>query len=153
MEPVALRTMTTLDWIMPVVVAVVFILLVSLLQEPTRRRFMAIFVAGAGSAYLSGGFGVWEFPFVGVASWVAYRGLDDYRFIGIAWLMHTVWDVAHHLYGEPIIPFQPTSSAGCAITDALIAVWFFRGAPDILISAPSASALRAECSDGPRRPK
>ena len=132
MEDAALRSLTALDWVMPVVVAVVFVLLVSLLREPTRQRFNAIFVAGAGSAYLSGGgFGVWEFPYVALASWVAYRGLDDYRFIGIAWLMHTVWDVAHHLWGNPIIPFQATSSHGCAITDALIALWFLRGAPSV----------------------
>ena len=128
----ALRTMQTADWIMPVVIAGIFVLLMSLLREPTRRRFNAIFVAGAGAAYLSSGFGVWEFPYVALASWIAYRGLDDHRFIGIAWLMHTVWDVAHHFWGDPIIPFQATSSAGCAITDALIAIWFLRGAPSVI---------------------
>ena len=125
------RTMTPADWVLPVVIAVVFVLLASLVREPERRRFNAIFVAGAGSAYLSGGLGIWEFPYAAVASWVAYRGLDDYRFIGAAWLMHTGWDVVHHLYGNPIVPFQATSSAGCAITDALIAVWFLRGAPSV----------------------
>jgi hypothetical protein len=128
----ALRTMQPADWIMPVVIAGIFVVLMSLLREPARRRFNAIFVAGAGAAYLSGGFGVWEFPFLAVATWVAYRGLDDYRFIGLAWLMHTVWDVAHHFWGNPIVPFQATSSAGCAITDALIAVWFLRGAPSVV---------------------
>lgn len=128
---VHVRTMTTVDWVMPVVFAVVFVFLVSLIREPARRRFNAIFVAGAGAAYLSGGLGVWEFPYTAVATWVAYRGLDDYRFIGAAWLMHTMWDIVHHLYGNPIVPFQATSSAGCAITDALIAIWFLRGAPSV----------------------
>ena len=127
----ALRAMQTADWILPVVIAGIFVVLMSLLREPARRRFNAIFVAGAGAAYLSGGFGVWEFPFLAVATWVAYRGLDDYRFIGLAWLMHTVWDVAHHFWGNPIVPFQAASSAGCAITDALIAIWFWRGAPGV----------------------
>jgi hypothetical protein len=131
MENAAVRTLTTLDWILPVVIAVVFVLLASLLKEPVRQRFNAIFVAGAGAAYLSGGFGVWEFPFTALATWLAYRGLDDYRFIGAAWLAHTIWDVAHHLWGNPIVPFQATSSAGCAITDAIIALWFFRGAPSV----------------------
>lgn len=131
MEPHAhaLRTMQTADWVMPVVIAGIFVLLMSLLREPTRQRFNAIFVAGA--AYLNGGFGVWEFPFTAVATWIAYRGLDDYRFIGAAWLLHTVWDVAHHFWGNPIVSFQATSSAGCAITDALIALWFLRGAPSV----------------------
>lgn len=131
MDAHAARTMYLGDWVMPVVIAVIFVFLMSLLREPARQRFNAIFVAGAGAAYLSGGFGVFEFPFTAAATWVAYRGLDDYRFIGAAWLMHTVWDVAHHLWGNPIVSFQATSSAGCAITDALIALWFLRGAPSV----------------------
>ncbi len=131
MDVSAARTMYLFDWILPVVIAAVFVLLMSLLREPTRQRFNAIFVAGAGAAYLNGGFGVFELPFLALGTYLAFRGLDDYRFIGIAWLCHTVWDVAHHLWGNPIVPFQATSSAGCAITDALIAVWFLRGAPSV----------------------
>lgn len=143
----ALRTMQTADWILPVVIAGIFIVVMSLLREPTRQRFNAIFVAGAGAAYMNyGGFGVWEFPFTALATWAAYRGLEDYRFIGIAWLMHTVWDVAHHFWGNPIMPIQATSSAGCAITDAIIAVWFLRGAPSVLArggaEAPVATPAR-----------
>jgi hypothetical protein len=123
--------MLTIDWILPVVIAAIFVLVVSLLREPTRQRFNAIFVAGAAAAYLNGGFGPWEFPFLALGTYLAFRGLDDYRFIGVAWLCHTVWDVAHHLWGNPIVPFQATSSAGCAITDALIALWFLRGAPSV----------------------
>jgi hypothetical protein len=37
----------------------------------------------------------------------------------------------HHFYGHPIVPFAPLSSAGCAITDALIAIWFFADAPSV----------------------
>jgi len=37
--------------------------------------------------------------------------------------------VLHHLYGNPIIPFAPTSSLGCAICDPVIAIWCFAGAP------------------------
>ena len=130
--PAAARTMLTIDWILPVVIAAIFVLVVSLLREPTRQRFNAIFVAGAAAAYhLNGGFGPWEFPFLALGTYLAFRGLDDYRFIGVAWLCHTVWDVAHHLWGNPIVPFQATSSAGCAITDALIALWFLRGAPSV----------------------
>lgn len=118
-----------LDAIPPVVIAIVFVLLVSLLREPTRQKFMAIFVAGAGAAYLNGGLGRWEFAFTALATYVAYRGLESYRFIGLAWTLHTVWDVVHHFHGNPIVYLQPTSSAGCAITDAIIAIWFFAGAP------------------------
>lgn len=123
---------TLTDAMQAAVIAVLFVLLASRLAEPTRRRFMAVFVAGAGAAYLDGGLGGWEFLFTGVATYVAYRGLESYRFIGLAWLMHTAWDITHHLYGEPLISAMPTSSAGCAITDALIALWLFAGAPTVL---------------------
>jgi hypothetical protein len=132
--------MHTVDWIMPIALAAIFVLLMSRLRDPTRRRFNAVFVAGAGAAYLSGGFGPWELPFTALVTYLAFRGLDDYRFIAIAWLCHTVWDVAHHLWGNPIVPFQATSSAGCAITDALIAVWFLRGAPTVSVLAARRSS-------------
>ena len=61
----------------------------------------------------------------------AYRGLESYRFIGIAWLLHTGWDVVHHAYGEAIWSFDPLSSAGCAGLDAVIGVWFLAGAPSV----------------------
>jgi Family of unknown function (DUF6010) len=45
--------------------------------------------------------------------------------------MHAAWDLAHHLWGNPIWPFMPTSSWGCMIFDSLIALWFFAGAPSL----------------------
>ncbi len=130
MESVA-RDLQALDALMPVVIAAVFVGIMSLVREPARQRFNAIFVAGAGGAYVNGGFGVWEIAFVAVATAAAYLGLRSYAFIGVAWLLHTGWDVLHHLYGNPILALSPTSSFGCAITDALIAVWFFAGAPSV----------------------
>ena len=88
-------------------------------------------IAGAGAAYLSGGFGIWEFAFTAVVTYFAYRGLQSYNFIGIGWLYHTGWDVLHHLYGNPIVPFVPASSLGCAICDPVIAFWCFAGAPSV----------------------
>jgi len=114
--------------ISPLVVAGGFILLCGLLKEPARRRFSAIMIAGAGAAYLGGGLGVWEFGFCALLTFIAYRGLQDYRFIGAGWVLHTLWDVVHHLYGNPIVPFLPMSSAGCAICDLGLATWYFTGA-------------------------
>src|SRR5258708_39828379 len=45
---------TTIQWIAPTMIAIEFILLISLLKEPNRRRFMEIIQGGAGSAYLRG---------------------------------------------------------------------------------------------------
>jgi hypothetical protein len=58
-------------------------------------------------------------------------GLQDYRFIGIGWLLHTAWDKIHHLYGTPIVPFLPLSSFEGAISDIVFALWYFQGAPAI----------------------
>src|SRR5271154_3655568 len=72
---------------------------------------------------------MWEMAFCTVVAICAYNGLRSYRFIGIGWLLHTAWDILHHLYGHPIIPFLPTSSFGCAVCDPVIALWCFAGAP------------------------
>jgi uncharacterized protein DUF6010 len=120
--------LTLLDALSPLVVAAIFILLCALLKEPARRNFSAIMLAGAGAAYLGGGLGVWEFGFCALMTFIAYRGLQDYRLIGTGWVLHTMWDVVHHLYGNPIVPFVPMSSAGCAICDLGLAAWYFSGA-------------------------
>ena len=109
-------------------VAVVWIAAFSLLREPMRHKLSAIMIAGAGAAYLSGGLGKWELAACTAFTAVAYKGLDDYRFIGLGWVMHTCWDLAHHFYGHPILPFAPDSSAGCAVCDLLLAAWYFTGA-------------------------
>jgi hypothetical protein len=53
------------DAIPPIVITALYILASSLLKEPSRRNFNAIMIGVAGAAYLSGGFGVWEFVFTG----------------------------------------------------------------------------------------
>jgi len=119
------------DVVAPVVVATLFIGATSTFQEPQRRNFNAIMVAGAGAAYLNGGLGIWEFAFSAVLTSCAYKGLNSYGFIGLGWILHTGWDAMHHLYGNPIVPFVPTSSLGCAICDPMIAAWCFAGAPAV----------------------
>lgn len=124
---------TTIGWIAPVLIALAYIFLNSFIGEPHRRTFNAIMIAGAGSAYLSGGgFGLGEMTFCTVMAPIAWLGLKSYRLIGIGWLLHTVWDILHHLYGNPLLPFDPTSSLGCAICDPVLAVWFLAGAPSIV---------------------
>lgn len=112
--------------------ALIFIGVMSLVPEPARQRFNSILVAGAGAAYLNGGLGAWEFLYIAIATAVAYKGLNAYRYIGIGWFMHTGWDMVHHFYATPIWPWLPTSSAGCAIFDAVIGIWFLMGAPSVI---------------------
>jgi hypothetical protein len=128
----AIASVGVVELVAPILVALVFIALASLVREPHRHEFNAIMVAGAGAAYLGAGLGPWEFAYTTVATYIAYRGLHSYTFIGIAWLLHTGWDIVHHLYGNPIVPFVANSSLGCAICDPVIAVWCFIGAPSLV---------------------
>ena len=56
------------DYVGPMVSAAIFVLVMSLIKEPTRRTFNAIFVAGASGVYLSGGFGLWELLYPAIAA-------------------------------------------------------------------------------------
>lgn len=117
----------------PLLVGVLYVLANSLVPEPHRRRFNAIMVAGAGAAYLSGGgLGAWELAFTAAVTYTAYLGLESWTFIGIAWLLHTAWDIVHHVQGNPILPFVEHSSLGCAICDPVIAVWCLAGGPALI---------------------
>ncbi len=136
MPILAKPALTLFDMVSPLIGAAIFIAACSLFKEPARRNFSAIMIAGGGAAYLNGGLGGWEFAFCALISYLAFNGLKDYRFIGAGWALHTVWDVMHHLYGNPIVPFVASSSAGCAICDAVLAIWYFQGAPSILNRRP-----------------
>jgi hypothetical protein len=118
--------------VVPLLIGVLYVCVSSLIHEPHRRRFNAIMLAGAGAAYLSGGgLGGWELVFTAALAYVAYRGLESWTFIGIGWLLHTAWDIVHHLRGHAIIPFAHDSSFGCAICDPVIAIWCFAGGPSV----------------------
>jgi hypothetical protein len=117
-----------LRYVIPVVVALIWAGACSFIPEPHRRRFNAVVVGGAGAAYISGGsFGLGELAFTALMTAVAYIGLRSWTFIGIGWLLHTVWDVLHHRRGDPLIPSLHDSSFGCAICDPVIALWCFTG--------------------------
>ncbi|MFE1755259.1 DUF6010 family protein [Streptomyces anandii] len=142
-------------YVMPVVIGALYVLVLSLPREPHRRRINAIMVAGAGAAYLSGGgLGGWEFSFTALLTYVAYRGLDSWAFIGAGWLLHTAWDVVHHLKGNPIVPFAHDSSFGCALCDPVIAAWCFAGGPSMSFrrSGGLSFVWRMEREDSRSRP-
>ncbi|MGY0002573.1 DUF6010 family protein [Micromonospora sp. I033] len=134
--------------LVPVLIGALYVCLNAPIPEPHRRHLNAIMVAGAGAAYLSGGgLGAGEFPFVALMVYVGWRGLTSWRWIGIGWLLHTAWDVVHHLKGAPIIPFAPGSSHGCAICDPVIALWCLTGgwsaADQVRRLLPSAPGVRS----------
>ncbi|MEV6306558.1 DUF6010 family protein [Actinoplanes sp. NPDC051861] len=118
--------------LVPILIGVAYVVLSSLIPDPHRRPFNAIMVGGAGAAYLSGGgLGVGEVAFAAVLAFVAFRGLTSWTWIGVGWLLHTAWDVVHHLRGEPILPFDHNSSFGCALCDPVIALWCLAGGPSL----------------------
>jgi len=131
-----------MDYLGPALAAVVFVLVMSLVREPARLKVNAIIVAGAGGVYLSGGLGPWELLYPAITAPVVYLSLRSHRFIGLGWLMHSGWDVVHHFHGNPIWPFMPTSSFGCMVFDAGIAIWFLAGAPSVLALAFHKAAPR-----------
>ena len=126
-------TLSLMDYAGPLAAAIMFVCLMSGIREPIRYKLNAVLVAGACGAYLSGGFGIWELVFPALALPVVYVGLTSYRAIGAGWLMHAAWDALHHLYGNSIWPFMPTSSFGCLLFDGAIAVWFLAGAPGVML--------------------
>ena len=81
----------------PILIGLAYIFACSFFKEPSRRNFNAIMIASAGAAYLNGGLGIWEFTFTALVTFSAYKGLHSYSFIGVGWLLHTGWDVLHHL--------------------------------------------------------
>ena len=125
------RGLSTQHYVIPVVVAIVYVLINSKLSETMRMRVGAISAAGFPALYLNGGFGAWEFVYALVALVPAYYAQQSFKAIGVAWLMHGAWDLPHHLFGNTIWLSDPSSSLGCAIMDPLVAVWYFAGAPSI----------------------
>jgi hypothetical protein len=134
METHIVPEFTLLNALAAVGIAAIYILASSLIPEPNRQKFSAIMVAGAGAVYLNAGLGPWEFVFCALMTYVAFKGLIQYAWIGVGWLLHTGWDVLHHLYANPIVGISPSSSAGCGVCDALLAIWFFWQAPSIFAS-------------------
>lgn len=81
-----MSTLSLMDHVGPLIGAAVFVGVMSLLREPIRQVLNALLVSGAGAVYISGGgFGVWELLLPVIVTPLAYKGLQWYPAIGIAW--------------------------------------------------------------------
>ena len=89
-------------------------------------------VASVPIARSHGGFGLWALTYLVIGAAIGFRALWSYRWIGVGSLIHAGWDIAHHLSGNPIWPFMPSSAFACMILDSMIAPWFLAGAPSFL---------------------
>lgn len=112
-------------------IALIYIVIFSVVKEPHRQKINAVIIAGAGAVYWNGGLGIIEYVFGTLMIALACGGLSSYVYIGTGWLLHTSWDLLHHYYAQPIVPFSPSSSLGCAVCDAVLALWFFMKAPSV----------------------
>jgi hypothetical protein len=135
------RIVTLPDLLLPLVPAALVILILSRIPEPMRMRIGAVTAAGFTGLYLNGGFGIWEFVYMGIAAVPAYLGQRSYVAIGVAWLMHSAWDLLHHFYGNPLWHWDEMSSLGCAVMDPVVALWFFAGAPSVFERLRSARGI------------
>src|SRR2546430_15588053 len=89
--------LAAIDYIGPALGALLFVAVMSLVAEPTRRTLNTIILAGASGVYLSGGFGLWGLSYPGVGTAVAFRGLPSDRFFGVGWLLPAGVGGAHPL--------------------------------------------------------
>lgn len=113
------------------VIAAVYMTIFSFVKEPLRQKINALIIAGAGGVYWGSGLGFYEFPLGVILIFLAYKGLKDYKYLALGWIVHTIYDLLHHYYGNPIIPMAPASSAGCAICDPILAIWLYFNAPSV----------------------
>jgi hypothetical protein len=109
----------------------IFMIIMSLIKEPLRQKINAGLIAVAGGAYINAGLMPFDQLFNVLLVFIAYKGLQNYKFIALGWILHTCWDIVHHFYGNPIDPSAPFSTNVCAFFDVFIAIWFFFNAPSI----------------------
>src|ERR1700741_3478611 len=86
--------LVVMDYVGPALGALLFVAVMSIVAEPTRRTLNAIVLAGASGVYLSGGFGLWELTYPVIGAAVAFGGLRSYRVLGVGWLVHAGWGVS-----------------------------------------------------------
>jgi hypothetical protein len=113
------------------IIPAIWICSFSAVSEPQRRQVNCILVGLAASTYGNHSFGLIESAGTITVLTLGILGLHNYRWLGAAWLVHTGLDIAHHLVSDPMFRYFPASSLGCAVTDPILALWFFAEAPDI----------------------
>lgn len=122
---------TLANFILAIILAPIFITIMSLLKEPLRQKINAGLIAVAGGAYINAGLMPFDQLFNVLLVFIAYKGLQNYKFIALGWVIHTCWDIVHHFYGSPIDFAIPDSTNVCAFFDVFIAIWFYYGAPSV----------------------
>jgi hypothetical protein len=68
----------------------IFMIIVSLLKEPLRQKINAGLIAVAGGAYINAGLMPFDQLFNVLLVFIAYKGLQDYKFIALVCLFRLV---------------------------------------------------------------
>ena len=112
----------------PLLPALVFVLVMSGLPEPMRRELNAVIAGGLREPLRKRGLRALGVRLHGDRHRPRLPGPAllplDRRSPGSCTPAGTS---PHHLYGNPLWHFSPSSSYGCAVMDAAVAVWFFPG--------------------------
>jgi Family of unknown function (DUF6010) len=119
------------NFLLASILSPIFMIIMSLIKEPFRQKINAGLIAVAGGAYINAGLMPFDQLFNVLLVFIAYKGLQDYKFIALGWILHTCWDIVHHFYGNPIDATIPDSTNVCAFFDPMIAAWFYIGAPSV----------------------
>lgn len=114
-----------------VVYAIVFVLVVGAIKEPIRQKSMAIMIAMAGGLFAYPPYAELGFMWGAAIAVCGYFGLKSYKFIGLGWILHAIWDTLRYSQDAGLVGQAPHSSLGCAVFDPMIALWFFFGAPSV----------------------
>lgn len=119
------------NYVSPIVGGTFFILLTGFIPETQRQKFHAIVVAVAAGSYLGGILGKLEPLLTIIMAASAFWGLSRWQFIGLAWFLHGVVDLIHHVNGDPVFAWYAPSSFECIVVDWYFAIWFLIGAPNL----------------------
>jgi Family of unknown function (DUF6010) len=119
------------NYVSPIIGGTVFILLTGLIPEAHRRTFHAIVVAAASGTYLNGGLGKVEPALMAVMATAAFFGVNNWKFVGLAWFLHGSVDLAHHSINSPLVSWYIPASFECFIVDWYFAIYFLLGAPNL----------------------
>jgi Family of unknown function (DUF6010) len=119
------------NYISPIVGGTIFILLTGFIPETHRRNFHAIVVAVAAGSYLGGILGKLEPLLTIIMATSAFLGLSHWQFIGLAWFLHGLVDLIHHVNSDPVFAWYLPSSFECIVVDWYFAIWFLFGAPNL----------------------
>ncbi|MCC3406988.1 MAG: hypothetical protein JGK17_15615 [Microcoleus sp. PH2017_10_PVI_O_A] len=135
------------NYVSPIVVGTIFILLTGLIPEDRRRSFHSVVAAAASGTYLGGELGKLEPIFMVVMAASAFFGINNWKLVGLAWFLHGAVDLVHHSINSPLLFWYIPSSFECFIVDWYFAIYFLLDAPNL-----TARLINQDVGNNPSHP-